>query len=87
MDSLAMPFNETTGGVDAQTLLSMISAINSRMDRIDQRLDRIIETQHQSAQNHSSLFLSGSQFVAMVAIGVVILIIAWMAIYYGGNAG
>lgn len=101
METLAMPFNET--GADVQSsILSMITTLNvrvgqietttsGRLDRIDQRLDRIIEMQTQSTQRSSSqqpiFMLSGSQFAMAVTVGVVAVIMLWLMVYYGGNRG
>lgn len=104
METLAMPFNDA--GADAQSsIYAMISTINvrmgqietttnSRLDRIDQRLDRIIEVQNQAVQHaqpaqpaQPAILLSNSQFAMVVALGIVTVVVLWMVIYYGGTRG
>ncbi len=84
MTSTAMPFDQPTGGTDLQAIMAILTAQAARMDRIEARLDRIIDAQHSQGGQTS---IPIPQFMALTIMATVAVAAILVAIYYGGNAG
>jgi len=81
-----MPFDQQTGGTDLQAIMTILTEQAKRMDRIETRLDRIIDAQH-STRSEQATSIPVPQFTILTIMAAVAIVAILVAIYYGGNAG